>query len=136
MVLEEVLLVLQSVSDRLLVLDVTLTTVDDGDVTQTQRDNPSSENIHNVGSLIHQIDLTQDTDGALSLGVYLARQLQTVGVGQILVGRGHGQDDSVGLADVLEHHILDLALNVLRLVSDRHLGQTGQIDEGQCEDVG
>lgn len=135
-VLEEVFLVLQSIGDGPLVLNITLTAVDNGNVTQAQRNNSSSENIHNISALVHQINLTQHTNSALTLGVHLTRQLQTIGVGQILVGRGDGQNDGVGLADVLENHIPNLALNILGLISDGHLGQTGQIDQGQGEDVG
>ena len=71
----------------------------------------------------------------MSFGVDLASQLQTVRVGQISVGRGDGEDDGVGLLDVLEDHVSDLSLDIARLISDGDLGQPGQIDQGQGQNV-
>ena len=52
MILEEVLLVLESLRDRSLVVDISLTTIDDGNVTQSQRNDSTSENVDDVSSLI------------------------------------------------------------------------------------
>jgi len=52
MSLEEDSLVLQRSRDGLLLLDVSLTSVDDGDVSETQRDDSTGENVNNVGSLV------------------------------------------------------------------------------------
>lgn len=41
----------------------------------------------------------------------------------------------VGLADVVEDEVLDLPLNVRRLVSDGDLGETGKVDEGEVEET-
>ena len=51
-VLKEVLLVLQRISNGLLVLDITLTTVNDWDVAQAQRNDAAGKNINDVGPLV------------------------------------------------------------------------------------
>lgn len=52
MVLEKVPLILQGRPDRLALFDIPLTSVDDGDVTESQGDDPAGEDIDNVGSLV------------------------------------------------------------------------------------
>jgi hypothetical protein len=37
---------------------------------------------------------------------------------------------------LLKHHLSDLALNISRLISNRHLCQTGQVDQRKRKDVG
>lgn len=133
---EKLALVLQGVRDGTLVLNVSLTSVDDGDIAESEGDDSSSKNVDDIGALVHEVNLGQDTDGPLSLGVNLAGELETVRVGQIGVCGSDGEDDGVGLANLLQNHVLDLLLNVSGLVSNRHLGQAGQIDKGQGEDVG
>ena len=134
-VLEEGLLVLECVCDGLLIFDITLPSVHYRNVAQSERNNASSKNVDDVGSLVHQIDFCQHTDGPLTLRIDLARELQTVRVGQIGVGGGDSQDDGVGLADLLQDHFLNLALNIPWLISNRDSCQTGQIDERQGQDV-
>jgi hypothetical protein len=52
MVLEKVPLILQGRPDRLALFDIPLTSVDDGDVTESQGDDPAGEDIDDVGSLV------------------------------------------------------------------------------------
>jgi replication fork clamp-binding protein CrfC len=63
-----------------------LATVDHRYITQAQGDNSSSENIHHIGSLVHQIDLTiilavtsANQDLANSDGLKLAREVDPEG---------------------------------------------------------
>lgn len=58
-------------------------------------------------------------------------QLEGVRCGQIRVGRSDGQDEARLFCDELINHILDLGLDVNRLIADRHFGQARQID--QCD---
>lgn len=51
-VLKELLLVLESGGDRPLLVNVTLSTVDDRDVAESERDDATSENIDNVCPLV------------------------------------------------------------------------------------
>jgi hypothetical protein len=135
-VLEKLPLVLQRIRNSLLVLNIPLSSVDHGHVAQPQRTDAPSENVHNVGTVVHEIDLGQDANRPLTLGIHLARQLETVRIGQIRVGGRDGEYYGVGLADLLEHHLADLALDIPRLVAHGHLCETGQIDQGQRQDLG
>ena len=134
-VLEKVLFGLEGRVDGLLVVNVPLSAVDDRDIAETERDDAPSQDVDHIGALVHQIHLGEDADGALALGVHLSGQLQAVRVGEIDVGGGDGQDDGVGLLDVLEDHVSDLALDIAGLVANGHAGQAGKIDEGEVEDV-
>jgi hypothetical protein len=81
----------------------------------------ASENVHGVCSVIHQVQLCQDTDGASSHGVDMAGQLEGLRVDQIDVCRRNSENDTVGLCDVLSDQIAGLLLNVARLVTDGNL---------------
>lgn len=72
----------------------------------------------------------------LTLGVDLFGNLQSVRVGQIGVGRGHGQHQAVLLGDKLHQHVSNLGLDVRRLVAHRHLGHPRQVHQGQVEHWG
>ena len=154
MVLEELAFGLEGNTDLLVRFDVSLSSVHHGNVTQSQRNDPSRQDINNVssdipipkmsvrrtkreqrGSRAHKINLGQDTNRPRSLRVDFSRQLQPIRVRQILVARRDRQNDATRLRDILKQHISDLLLDILRLITDRHLGDTGQIDEGQREDV-
>ena len=56
MSLEELTLGLQGRTDGLVVLNVSLTTVDYWYISQSQRDDPASENIDNVRSLVPEVE--------------------------------------------------------------------------------
>ena len=81
----------------------------------------------------------RETGGDWDFGtfrVYFTCKLETIRVCKICVGSGDGEDDGVGLCDVLEDHVLDLFLDILWLITDRDLCETGEIDEGEGKDVG
>lgn len=118
MVLEILPFILQGGADRLVRVNVTLATIDNGDIAQSKRDNTTSKNVYDVRSSIpscavrilqalhilhsHQIDLRQHTNSPLSLRIHLTRKFETVGVGQIRVRGSDGKDDTCWLRDVLE----------------------------------
>lgn len=54
---------------------------------------------------------------------YLPRHLQGVTVGEVRVCRRDGQNDGVGVFDVLHAHAADVILDVGRLISRCHLHQ-------------
>lgn len=54
-----------------------------------------------------------------TVGIGLARQLERIRVGQILIGGGDGEDDAVRTGDVRANHVAQLLLNVGRLVACR-----------------
>ena len=133
--LKELLLVLQCSCDRLGLVDIPLSSVDDRDVTQPKGDDSTSENVDDIGSLVHEIHLGQDSNRSRSLWVHLPSHLQSVRVGQIGVGGGDSEDDGVWLGDESHEHVTDLLLDIARLVADWDLGETGKVDQGQGEDV-
>lgn len=67
------------------------------------------------------------------MGVDLLGQLEGIRVGQVHVGGRHGEDEAALPADELQDHVLDLVLNVWRLVPHRHLGDAREVDEGQVQ---
>lgn len=71
--------------------------------------------------------------GLLTLRVHLLGNLESVGVGQVSVGRGNSQDQTALLGDELHQHVPDLVLDVRRLVSHRHFGHPGQVNQGQVQ---
>jgi len=60
-----------------------------------------------------------------TLWIYFTGELESVRVCEIGVGGGDGKDDGVGLCDVLEDHVPDLLLDILWLVADGDLCETG-----------
>jgi hypothetical protein len=135
-VLEELPLVLERIGDRLLILDIPLSSVHNWDITQPQRNDATGENVDNVCSIVHQVDLGQHTDCPLSFGVNFSCELQTIRVGQIGVCGGDCQYDGIGFANLLHDHFSNLSLNVPWLISNRHLCQTGQVNQCERKDVG
>lgn len=131
MVLEKVPLILQGRPDRLALFDIPLTSVDDGDVTESQGDDPAGEDIDDVGSLVpasfskrkrkqnmlsrkiggrdsesdqvdsHKVDLGQHPDRPRPLRIHIPGHLQPIRIRQIRIRRRHSQDDRIRLADKL-----------------------------------
>lgn len=149
MVLEELAFGLEGDADLLVCFNVSLPSVHDRNVTQSQRNDPSGQNVDDVSasipiskcqpggqsrnggkSRVHKIDLGQDTDRPRPLRVDLPRQLQPIRVRQILVTRRDRQNDTTRLRNILQQHIPDLLLDILRLITDGHFGHTGQVDKG------
>jgi len=78
----------------------------------------------------HKINLGQDTYRPRPLRIDLSRQLQSIRVRQILVTRRDRQNDTTRLRNILQQHIPDLLLDILRLITNGHFGHTRQINEG------
>jgi hypothetical protein len=72
---EEIALVLQGERYGLLIFDIALPSVDHRNVTQTKRNDAPGENVDNVSSGVHEIDLCQNSDCPLALGIHLAGHL-------------------------------------------------------------
>lgn len=131
------------IGQGLVPLNVLLRAVDDADEAQFQGVDAARENVESVCSVIHEIQLGEDTDGSLSHGVDMTGELQCLGVDQVLVSGRDGKDDAVGFGNVLGDEVPCLLLNVGGLVSDGHLrlkvrgrdgrsgGWTGQEWHGQ-----
>ncbi|KAH3678769.1 hypothetical protein OGATHE_000038 [Ogataea polymorpha] len=135
MILEESSLVVQGLSDGFATLNVLLAPVNHRNVSGSQRDHSAGKNVNHIGSLVHQVDLRQHTDGSESLGVDLSGQLQPVTIRQVLVGSIDSQDDGIRLRYKLHDHVSDLFLDILWLVAHRHFRESRQVDQGQRQHV-
>ncbi len=120
-VLEKVSFGLQSIRERSAALDVRLRTVDNTNKAKLQRVYTSRQDIHGVCSVIHEIQLGEDTNCPLAHGVDMASQLQRLRVDKIDVCGGDGEDDTVGLGNVLGDESTSLLLDICRLVADGYL---------------
>mmetsp|Transcript_65494 Transcript_65494/g.109896 ORF Transcript_65494/g.109896 Transcript_65494/m.109896 type:complete len:722 (+) Transcript_65494:87-2252(+) len=132
---DELLLGLQGATDVLFLKDVLLPAVDHADVPALQGHHFAHQDVHRVRALVHQVQLREDADGPVARRVDFAGDGQGVGVGQVVVGGGHGEDDAVLLRDVLHDEVADLHVHVRGLVPDRDLRDARQVDEGQVEHV-
>lgn len=77
-VLEKVSLCIESGTDELLLVDITLSSVHNRHVSQAQGNHTTSEDVNDVCALVHQVHLGQDAHGPRSLRINLASQLQPV----------------------------------------------------------
>ena len=60
--------------------------------------------------------------------------LQGVRGGEVLVGRGHRQDEASVPADELHDHVVDLLPDVRGLVPDSDFCHPRQVDQGDVQD--
>lgn len=131
--------------------------VHDADETKFEWVDTSGKDIERVGSVIHEIDLGEDTDGAAAQGVDMAGEFEGLRVDNIDICRGNGENNTVRLCDILRNQVACLFLDICGLIADgylatrddelawfksvtahvkvAHLGQTWQIDESQVEDI-
>mmetsp|Transcript_20856 Transcript_20856/g.52969 ORF Transcript_20856/g.52969 Transcript_20856/m.52969 type:complete len:236 (+) Transcript_20856:1619-2326(+) len=93
------------------------------------------QHLQSIRPLIHDVNLRDHPDGPLPLRIHVTCDTQGVGVGQVGIGRCDGQDQAVLPLDVPHDKVSDLRLDVCRLVTDRHLGQSRQIDKRQIDHV-
>lgn len=87
---EELGLGLEGIHKRLVALDVLLRSVDNTNETQLERVHATRQNLERVRAVVHKIELGENTDSALSLGVHLTGNLERLGVDQVDIGGGDG----------------------------------------------
>lgn len=121
MVTEEFCFRFQSIPERLVPLDILLRSVDDTNKPKLQRVNTTRQNLQSICPMVHQIELRENTDCALSLRIDLTSKLEGLRVDEILVGRRDSQNDTVRLRNILEDERSRLLLDVGRLISNRNL---------------
>ena len=66
MVLEEFSLMRQGLLDCFARVDIALPAINDRNIAQTKGDDASSQDIDDIGSLVHKVDFGKDTDGTIS----------------------------------------------------------------------
>ena len=112
----------QSIREGLSARDILLGAVYYSDESQLQRIDPSSENVHCVRAMVHQVKFRQDTDRSLARGIDMARKLQGFRIDNVHVRRRDGKDDTVWLRDVFRNQVARLLLDIRGLVANWHLG--------------
>lgn len=132
--LEEVILCGEGILDGLAGEDVFLRATDNANVTESQWVHLALNDIDTVSSLVHQINLCQHANGTFTLGVNPARQLQSVRVRQVLIGRGHSHDNCCAFAGVAVAEVEDLAFDVVGLASLGDFRHTWKVNKGQIDD--
>ncbi len=120
-VAEEIRLGLQSLLHGLVSLDILLRPVHDADPAQFQGVDAPRENVERVGAVVHQVDLGEHTNGPPPQGIDMAGELEGFRVDDVDICGGHGEDDAVGLGNVLGYQVPRLLLDVCGLVPDGHL---------------
>lgn len=78
-----------------------LTTVYDADKPKLERVDATSEDISGIGSCIHQIKFGKNTDGTFAVWIDRARQFEGVGVGEIDICGGYGENHAAKVIDVM-----------------------------------
>mmetsp|Transcript_17214 Transcript_17214/g.35448 ORF Transcript_17214/g.35448 Transcript_17214/m.35448 type:complete len:211 (+) Transcript_17214:1459-2091(+) len=135
---EVLLLRCAGTGNALSLIDVSLGAVDHSNVTEgkgrkvgvlTGEDSPG------ISATVHEVKLSENTKGALSLRVNLTGDLNGVRVGKIRVGSSNGKDKTVGFGGVRHDHVANLLANVLGLIPNSNLGRPRQINEGEVEDI-
>jgi hypothetical protein len=150
--LKEVPLGLKGIRELLVALDVLLRSIDDTDETELKRVYASREDVHGIGSVVHEIQLGENTDCPPAHRVDMAGQLQSFRVDKINVRGRDSEDYTVRLGNVFGNEVSRLLLDVGRLIADGYLqllaplpprritsetnlGQTRQIDKRQTENM-
>mmetsp|Transcript_15375 Transcript_15375/g.51632 ORF Transcript_15375/g.51632 Transcript_15375/m.51632 type:complete len:260 (+) Transcript_15375:1356-2135(+) len=134
MLLEELHLVLARSVHFLLVHDVFLAPVDDADEPELEWDHLPQQRLPRIRSLVHEVDLGEDADSSAARGVDGLGELDGLRGGDVGVSGSDGEDDGVGVGDVLQDQVPNLHLDVLGLIADRNFGHAGEVDEGEVGD--
>lgn len=91
---EESRLVRSGVNHRFLVDNILLAAVDDTNEAQLQWINSASKDVESVGASIHKIELGEDTNCSLALGINRASELERLGISEINVCGGDRKDNT------------------------------------------
>ena len=86
-------------------VDVLLTAINDSDVASPEWQRLIFQNISSVGAVVHEVEFGDDADGSRRPRVHFLRQLERVRVGQIRIGRRHGQNQAIVLGDKLRKDV-------------------------------
>lgn len=139
MALKKFLFSFNSIFHGLIDQNILLASVDKTDESKLKGESTSCQDIERIGAGVHQIQLCQDTNCSLAVGIHFASQFQAIRIGDICICRADGQDDTakqkamyqekflarmcflsglrVWLGYVIKDKSSDLFLNVRRLVA-------------------
>mmetsp|Transcript_831 Transcript_831/g.5187 ORF Transcript_831/g.5187 Transcript_831/m.5187 type:complete len:200 (-) Transcript_831:465-1064(-) len=130
---EELFLLKQCVTDSLGLVDVILRSVHHSNVAQAQRVHFSCEILLCICALVHNIKFCDHTDGSVTIWIHTPRKVKRIAVGKVRICWGYCKDDASGALDITVYHIFDHLLNVVRLISHWHFGDTRKIHQGHGE---
>ena len=119
--LEKVHFSLQSLLHGLVALNILLRSIYYTNEAQLQRVDATRENIKGVCAVIHEINLCEDANGAAAEGIDMAGEFERFRVDNVDVCGRNGQDNTVGLGNVLRNKSSGLLLDVGRLVANGDL---------------
>lgn len=122
-VLEKVRLSLQSLLHGLVALDILLGSINHANEAQLQRVDASRQNIKGVCAVVHEINLCEDANGSAAERVDMAGEFQGFRVDNVDVCGRDGENNAVGLGNVLGNESSGLLFNVGRLIANRDLLQ-------------
>lgn len=131
MLAEPLLLDLVGLLDRHLVDDISLRAILDTDIAETHGHFLTLEHVPSVGTIVHDIELGDDTDRSVALRVDLTRHLQTIRQRHIHIGGKYAKNNSSLVLNIVSAHVLRNTLNILSLAVDGNTRNTGKIDECQ-----
>lgn len=109
---KELLLLLCCILHRQTNVDVLLRPVDDTDEAELERVDSTGQDVGRVRPLVHQVKLGEHADRPQPSRVDRPGELERIRVGEVHVGGRDGEDDRVGLGDVVGDQVADLALDV------------------------
>lgn len=130
MLLEEFCFIFQRNFNRDFILDILLRPVNNTNIPKLEPDFLIEQHFLSTGSLIHDVNLGDNTDSPLLLHIPLSGQFETIGGWQVLICGDNTQDNSLGVNAVSFCHFCCDALYIL-LPFHVDSGNAGQIDDGQ-----
>ena len=71
--------------------------------------------------MIHQVYLGENTNGSTADRVDMTGKLQGLGIDNVNISGGDGQDNAVGFGDILRNQVAGLLLNIGGLITNRDL---------------
>jgi hypothetical protein len=98
--LEELGFSLESLSHGLVALNILLGAVHNTNEAKLEGVNAARENVECIGTMVHKINLGQNTNCASTEGIDMAGKFESFGVDEIDVGWGDSEDNTVRLGDV------------------------------------
>lgn len=127
------LLLVESYEYPLIGVDVQLASVLHPDEPKSQWDLMAHYHILSIGTLVHDVNLSNDSNGTNSLRVNLPSHLQSITGSHVCVGWDYTKYDGSGVCYISMAHALSNLLDVLGLVgpSQGDSGDARQIDHGQ-----
>jgi len=83
--------------------------------------------------LVHDVYFSKDADGSFAHWVNFPRQLERIGISNIVVGGAHRHDDGGRRRNVLKTQVCNFLFDIKGLVSSGHFGDAWKVDEREVD---